>query len=55
MLYVDTMKKLKDNRDFVEQVRETGLKVNTKLIRDALACFDQREREKRKQQVIDPA
>jgi hypothetical protein len=52
----DTVDRLKADRQFAEQVREAGLKLNTKLVRVALAYFDQRARsEARKKQETDPA
>src|SRR5262249_52562642 len=43
--YTETIKCLKDDKDFAEQVKNAGLgKLNTKLVRNAIAFFDQRER-----------
>jgi hypothetical protein len=53
--YVDTVTRLKEDKDFMEQVEEAGEKVDTKLVRKALALFDQRARDRaRKQQETDP-
>jgi hypothetical protein len=53
--YGNTVDRLKADRQLVEQVSEAGLKLNTRLVRNALAFFDQRERdEARKKQQADP-
>jgi hypothetical protein len=53
--YADTVERLKGNKDFTEQVRAAGLKLNGKLVRRALAFFDQRKRDHaRKKQETDP-
>jgi hypothetical protein len=46
--YKDIVDRLKNDRDFADQVRAAGLKLNTKLVRKALGLFDQRQREARK-------
>jgi hypothetical protein len=54
--HIDTVNRLKADRDFAEQVKEAGLKLDTALVRNALACFAQRKRDQaRKNQEIDPA
>jgi hypothetical protein len=54
--YADTVGRLKDDKEFTEQVEDAGLKLDSKLVRKALALFDQRERnEARKKQETDPA
>jgi hypothetical protein len=53
--YADTIDRLKADHQFTEQVKEAGLKLNSKLVKAALALFDQRERdEARKKQETDP-
>jgi hypothetical protein len=44
--YTKTVDRLKTDRDFVEQVREAGLRLDGKLIRNAVAFFDRRARNK---------
>jgi hypothetical protein len=51
--HLDTVTRLKEDKNFMEQVKEAGEMVNTKLVRKALAFFDQRDRA-RKQQETDP-
>jgi hypothetical protein len=54
--YVETVKRLRDDTNFVEQVKDAGLgKLDTKLVRNALAFFDYRNRKARKNQETDPA
>jgi hypothetical protein len=54
--YVGTVRRLKNDKDFMEQVEEAGEKLDTKLVRRALALFGQRPRDQaRKQQETDPA
>jgi hypothetical protein len=54
--YVETAQRLKADKDFTEQVNASGLKLNIKLVRAALAFFDQRDREQaRKNQENGPA
>jgi len=54
--YVETVRHLKDDKGFMEQVQEAGEKLDTKLVRKALALFWQRPRDQaRKQQETDPA
>jgi hypothetical protein len=53
--YKDTVDRLKGNKDFTDQVEAAGLKLSTKLVRKALALFDQRQREARKKQETDSA
>jgi hypothetical protein len=44
--YAETLDRLKSNKDFVEQVREAGLKkLSPALVRNALALFEQRKRD----------
>ena len=53
--YRDTVDRLESDKQFVEQVREAGLKLNTELVRKAIAFFDRRKRdEARKKQETDP-
>jgi len=53
--YRDTVDCLKADKQFAEQVREAGLKLNAKLVRTALAWSDQRKRDQaRKKQETDP-
>jgi hypothetical protein len=42
--YADIVKRLKQDRDFEQQVQDAGLKLNTKLVRSALAFSYQRKR-----------
>jgi hypothetical protein len=52
--YVETVRRLQDDKDFREQVEEAGEKLNASLVRKALACFGQRPRDQaRKQQETD--
>jgi hypothetical protein len=54
--YADTLSRLKEDKDFVQQVAEAGLgKPTHKLIRNAVECFKQRERQARKNQAADSA
>jgi hypothetical protein len=55
--HIETVKRLRGDANFVEQIKDAGLgKLDTKLVRRALACFDQRERAAaRKNQETDPA
>jgi hypothetical protein len=54
--YLDTVDRLKADKQFAEQVKEAGLKLDTRLVRAALAFFDQRERAQAgKNQETDPA
>jgi hypothetical protein len=55
--YADIVNELKADKDFVEQVQSAGLgKLNTKVVKNALAFFDQRKREQgSKKQETDPA
>jgi hypothetical protein len=55
--YVDTVSRLKSDKNFNEQLREAGVgKLDTGLVRRALAFFDSRAREEaRKKQETDPA
>src|SRR5262249_17483836 len=54
--YVDAVARLKGDKDFVEQVERAGLKLNTTLVKKALALFDSRKRdEERKKQETGPA
>jgi hypothetical protein len=54
--YVDVVERLKFDKDFIEQVRSAGLKLNSELVRVALAFFDQRRRgQPRKKQETEPA
>jgi hypothetical protein len=48
--YQDTLDRLKNDKDFVQQVADAKLKLNSKLVRNALAFFDQRNRNARKEQ-----
>jgi hypothetical protein len=49
--YVGTVERLKGDKDFVEQLQQAHQKLNTKLVRVAIAFFGQRKREQaRKQQ-----
>jgi hypothetical protein len=41
--YADTVTRLKDDKDFADQVKQAGLKMNSKLVRAALAYFATRE------------
>jgi hypothetical protein len=53
--YADTIDRLKTDHQFTEQVKEAGLKLNSKLVKAALVLFDQRERDAaRKKQETDP-
>jgi hypothetical protein len=42
--HVDTLDRLKADKDFVDQVHDVGLKLNTDLVRNALAFFNQRRK-----------
>jgi hypothetical protein len=55
--YVDTVRRLRADKDFVEQVKAAGLeKLDVALVRKAIALFDQRKRdEASKKQETDPA
>jgi hypothetical protein len=54
--YIDVVDRLKADKDFTEQVRSAGLKLNSGLVRVALAFFDQRRRgQSRKKQKTEPA
>jgi hypothetical protein len=54
--YVLTVNRLKDDKDFMEQVRQANQKLDTKLVRRALAFSDQRKRDQRaKKQETHPA
>jgi hypothetical protein len=54
--YADVVSRLKEDKDFGQQVKDAGLKLTTKLVRAALAFFGQRERDAaRKKQETDPA
>ncbi len=54
--HVATLGRLKDDKDFIEQVKAAGLKPNCGLVRKALALFDQRRRDQaRKNQETGPA
>jgi hypothetical protein len=54
--YVDLVDRLKADRDFVDQVRAAGLKLDTALVRRALVFFDQRNRDaaRKKQETRKP-
>jgi hypothetical protein len=53
--YVDTVERLRADKDFAEQVRAVRLKLNTDLVRNALAFFDHRRRaQARNKQETDP-
>jgi hypothetical protein len=53
--YADTVERLKGNRDFTDQIKAGGLKLDTSLVRNALAFFHQRKRDQaRKKQETDP-
>lgn len=52
--YADIVARLKSDKDFAEQVTAAKLKLNAKLVRQALAFFDYRAREARKDQDIGP-
>jgi hypothetical protein len=53
--YTATVDRLKGEKDFSDQVKAAGLKLGTKLVRNAIAFFDQRERDARKKQETDSA
>jgi hypothetical protein len=54
--YVDTIARLKSDTQFLEQVQEARLKLDSKLVRNALAFFEERERRSaRNNQQIPPA
>jgi hypothetical protein len=54
--YADVVSRLKEDKDFGQQVKDAGLKLTPKLVRAALAFFDQRKRDAaRKKQETDPA
>jgi hypothetical protein len=54
--HADIVQRLKSDQGFVGQVRDAKLTLNTKLVRRAIALFDQRKRhEERKKQETDPA
>jgi hypothetical protein len=54
--YLDTVDRLKADRQFAEQVKEASLKLDSKLVRKALAFFDRRKRAQAgKNQETDPA
>jgi hypothetical protein len=49
--YTQTLDRLKVDRDFLEQVQDAGLgRLDTRLVRRALACLDQRKYDTRKKQ-----
>jgi hypothetical protein len=43
--YADTIDRLKADRQFTEQIRDIGLRLNSTLVKNALAFFDQRRRD----------
>lgn len=43
--YADVIEQLKADKQFLEQVKDAGLKLNDQLVRNAIACFDQRKRD----------
>jgi hypothetical protein len=52
--YTATVNRLKGDKDFTEQVKVAALKLDTKLVRRAVAFFDQRKRDQaRKKQETD--
>jgi hypothetical protein len=54
--YSDAVDRLKAEKDFLELVKEAGVKLDTKLVRRAIAFFDQRQKaEARKKQETAPA
>jgi hypothetical protein len=54
--HAEIVERLKTDKDFVEQINDAGEKLNTKLVRKALAFFDQRNRSlARKNQETDSA
>jgi hypothetical protein len=53
--YKDTVDRLKGDKDFTDQVKDAEFRLNTKLVRKALALFDQRQREARKKKETDSA
>jgi hypothetical protein len=49
------VERLKGDKDFTEQIKTAELKLNTSLVRNALAFFDNRNRvQARKKQETDP-
>ena len=42
--YLTTVNRLKNDKDFMEQIRQGNEKLDTKLVRRALSFFDQRKR-----------
>jgi hypothetical protein len=54
--HADMVERLKADKDFADQAKATGLKLNTNLVRNALAFFDHRKRNHaRKNQETDSA
>ncbi len=53
--YLNTIERLKSDKQFLEQVHEAKLKLNCKLVRKALAFIDQRERRRTNNQQVPPA
>jgi hypothetical protein len=50
--YADSVAILNDDRDFIEQVKHAGLKkLDTGLVKNAVAFFDQREKARKKQET----